>query len=136
MDIVFSATRTTLPGAKGYFSGEVSISPVADGAIPTTAKSAVVSFAAGARTAWHTHPKGQMLYVLSGLCLAQTWGGSVQTLRTGDSVWFPPGEKHWHGAAPDEGMVHFAVQEAESGATVDWLELLTDDEYRAAAASS
>ena len=88
-----------------------------------TQRSAVVSFAAGARTAWHTHPRGQMIFILSGVCHAQRQGGEVARLTAGDAVWFAPGEKHWHGAAPDRPMVHLAVQETdESGQVVTWME--------------
>ena len=83
----------------------------------------VVSFAAGARNAWHTHPRGQMLFILSGICLAQREDEDVEQLNVGDAVWFAPGEKHWHGAAPGHPMVHLAVQEAdERGEVVTWLE--------------
>jgi quercetin dioxygenase-like cupin family protein len=83
----------------------------------------VVSFEAGARTAWHTHPRGQMLFIISGVCHAQREGGEIERLTAGDAAWIAPGEKHWHGAAPGHPMVHLAVQEAdERGEVVTWLE--------------
>ena len=88
-----------------------------------------VSFEPGARTAWHTHPLGQTLIVVSGCGRAQSWGGPMREIRAGDTVWFAPGEKHWHGAAPDVAMVHFAIQEALEGKHVDWLEKVTDEQY-------
>lgn len=90
-----------------------------------------MTFEPGARTAWHTHPLGQALLVLSGLGLAQAEGGPVREIRPGDTVWFGPGERHWHGAAPDVAMTHLAMQEALGGSPVDWLEKVTDAEYGA-----
>ena len=92
-------------------------------------RSGRVSFEPGSRTAWHTHPLGQTLHVISGLGRVQTWGGPVQEIRAGDTVWFAPGEKHWHGAAPDIGMVHIAIQEALDGKHVTWMEYVTDEQY-------
>ena len=94
-----------------------------------------VSFEPGARTAWHTHPLGQTLYVLFGTGRAQTWGGPVRTLRPGDTVWIPPGEKHWHGAAPGNGMTHLAMQEAHDGVSVVWLEHVPDEVYKVASSA-
>jgi quercetin dioxygenase-like cupin family protein len=88
-----------------------------------------VLFEPGARTAWHTHPLGQTLYVVSGLGRVQTWGGPVREIRAGDVVWIPPGEKHWHGASPGAAMVHIAMQEALDGKPVEWLEHVTDAQY-------
>jgi quercetin dioxygenase-like cupin family protein len=90
-----------------------------------------VTFEPGARTAWHTHPLGQTLIVTAGRGLAQSWGGEPREIRAGDVVWFPPGEKHWHGAAPETGMTHIAIQEALDGKAVDWLEHVTEEQYRA-----
>jgi quercetin dioxygenase-like cupin family protein len=90
-----------------------------------------VSFQAGARTAWHTHPLGQTLYVIAGLGRIQAKGGPIRELRPGDVVWIPPGEKHWHGASPTNGMTHLAMQEALDGNTATWMEKVTDDEYSA-----
>ncbi len=88
-----------------------------------------MTFEPGARTAWHTHPLGQTLYVISGCGRAQTFGGPVREISAGDVVWIPPGEKHWHGAAPTTAMVHVAMQEALDGKHVEWLEHVTDEQY-------
>jgi quercetin dioxygenase-like cupin family protein len=88
-----------------------------------------VSFEPGARTAWHTHPLGQTLYVVSGVGRVQKEGEPVREIRAGDTVWIPPGEKHWHGAAPDHGMTHVAMQEAVDGSAVEWLEQVSDADY-------
>ena len=98
---------------------------------PARAVGASVTFEPGARTAWHTHPLGQTLIVTAGCGWAQREGGPVEEIRPGDVVWFPPGEKHWHGATPTTAMTHLAIQEAEGGKTVDWLQKVSDDEYRA-----
>jgi quercetin dioxygenase-like cupin family protein len=92
-------------------------------------RSARVSFEPGARTAWHTHPLGQTLYVVSGTGRVQSWGGPVRVIRAGDVVWIPPGEKHWHGAGPTTAMVHIAIQEAQDGKHVDWQEQVSDAQY-------
>jgi quercetin dioxygenase-like cupin family protein len=94
-----------------------------------------VSFEPGARTAWHTHPLGQTLHVLSGAGRVQAWGGPIREITPGDTVWIPPGEKHWHGAGPTTAMVHIAMQEALDGAHVVWLEKVTDEQYGASAQS-
>jgi len=114
-------------GPAEWFSGEVWVQPVLGPEASPSLRSAVVSFAAGARTAWHTHPRGQMIYIVSGICLAQKEGGELLRVTAGDAVWFAPNEKHWHGAAPNRPMVHLAVQEAdEQGQVVIWLEHVKD----------
>ena len=90
---------------------------------------ASVTFEPGARTAWHTHPLGQTLIVISGLGWAQCWDGPIEEIRPGDFVWFPPGEKHWHGATPSTTMTHIAIQEALDGIVVDWMEHVSDEQY-------
>ncbi|HTV08613.1 MAG TPA: cupin domain-containing protein [Candidatus Aquilonibacter sp.] len=123
MKAIRAAETQTQRGPAEWFDGEVWIQPVLGADDSPTQRSAVVSFGASARTAWHTHPRGQMLFILSGLCHAQRKGGEVARLTPGDAVWFAPGEKHWHGAAPGHPMVHLAVQEAdENGEVVTWLE--------------
>jgi quercetin dioxygenase-like cupin family protein len=118
-----SAESAANRGPADWFSGEVWVQPILGPDASPSQRSAVVSFAAGARTAWHTHPRGQMIYVVSGICLAQKDGGELLRVTAGDAVWFAPNEKHWHGAAPDRPMVHLAVQEAnEHGEAVVWLE--------------
>lgn len=115
--------RETYHGQPDWFAGATTIDPLHTPAqAPARANAVSVHFAPGARTAWHTHPLGQLLIVTEGRGRAQTWGGPVQVLRPGDTVWFPPGEKHWHGADADSAMTHIAVQEALDGVTVSWLE--------------
>ena len=123
MRTIPGASASTQRGQADWFDGEVWIQPVLGPDDSLTQRSAVVSFAAGARNAWHTHPRGQMLYILSGVCHTQRDGGKIEQLTAGDAVWFAPGEKHWHGAAPGHPMVHLAVQEAdEQGEVVTWME--------------
>jgi quercetin dioxygenase-like cupin family protein len=129
MDIKRAGSRPSAKGPADYFTGTVRIDPVVEAPDPARVRAAVVTFEPGARTAWHTHPLGQALFVLSGLGLAQAWGGEVQEIRPGDTVWFAPGEKHWHGAAPTVAMTHLAMQEALDGSPVDWLEQVTDQQY-------
>ena len=124
----------SLPSAKGpsdYFTGTVRIDAPFKGEEPARIGGATVTFEPGARTAWHTHPLGQTLLVLSGLGRAQREGGTIEEIRPGDIVWFPPGERHWHGAAPTSAMSHVAIAEALDGKVVDWLEHVTDEEYQA-----
>jgi quercetin dioxygenase-like cupin family protein len=114
------------------FTGTVWSDPVIDSPAPARLKALVVRFDPGARTNWHTHPLGQTLYVLSGLGLVQCWGGPVREIRPGDVVWIDPGEKHWHGASPNNPMVHLAMQEVLDGEHISWLEAVTEDQYREA----
>ena len=97
---------------------------------PARAAGASVTFEPGARTAWHTHPLGQTLIVIAGFGWAQRDGGPVEEIRPGDIVWFPAGEKHWHGASPTTAMTHIAIQETLDGKAVDWLEKVSDEQYR------
>jgi quercetin dioxygenase-like cupin family protein len=134
MDIHACGSRPTRRGPAEYFTGTVWQDPIIETPEPARLRTSRVSFEPGARTAWHTHPLGQTLYVLAGRGRAQTWGGPVREIKAGDTVWFPPGEKHWHGAAPDTGMVHVAMQEAKDGKHVDWMEKVSDADYAAPAA--
>jgi quercetin dioxygenase-like cupin family protein len=111
------------------FTGTVWQDPIVQAPDPALLRSAWVRFEPGARTAWHTHPLGQTLHVASGIGRAQTWGGPIREIRAGDTVWIPPGEKHWHGAAPDHAMEHIAMQEHQNGEHVKWLEPVTDEQY-------
>ena len=111
------------------FTGNVTLERVLDQQREQGMGVSIVHFEDGARTNWHTHPLGQTLHVLSGVGLAQTWGGPIREIRPGDTIWFAPGEKHWHGASPESGMVHLAMQEALDGKAVDWLEHVTDAQY-------
>ena len=112
-----------------YFTGEVSLEPLFAAEAPARAHGARVTFQPGARTAWHTHPLGQTLFVTHGNGRVQREGGPVESIQPGDVVWIPPGEKHWHGAAPDTAMTHIAVHEALDGETVQWLERVSDEDY-------
>ena len=121
------------PSGKGpadWFTGAVRIDPLIQTPDPAMVQAASVSFEPGARTAWHTHPLGQTLIVTSGCGWAQRAGGPVEEIRTGDVVWFSPNEKHWHGASPTTAMTHIAIQEKLDGKVVDWMEHVTDDQYR------
>jgi quercetin dioxygenase-like cupin family protein len=123
----------SLPSAKGpsdWFTGTVRVDPLFDRAEPSRVGGASVTFEPGARTAWHTHPVGQTLIVTSGCGWAQREGGPVEEIRPGDVVWFAPGEKHWHGATATTAMSHIAVQEKLDGKAVDWMEKVTDRQYR------
>lgn len=126
---VTRARATTTQGAEQYFTGEVSISGLYQGDAPARIGGATVSFKAGARTAWHTHPLGQTLFIVSGRGWVQRKGGPVEEVRPGDVVWIPPMVKHWHGAAATEAMTHFAVAESLNGSAVTWLEKVSDAEY-------
>jgi quercetin dioxygenase-like cupin family protein len=114
-----------------WFTGTVRIDPLFKAEAPARVAGASVTIEAGARTAWHTHPLGQTLIVTAGCGRAQRWGGPIEELRPGDVVWFPPGEKHWHGAAPTTAMTHIAIQEALDGKVVDWMERVSDEQYQA-----
>jgi quercetin dioxygenase-like cupin family protein len=123
-----------VPSGKGpadWFTGTVRIDPLFQPQAPARAAAASVTFEPGARTAWHTHPLGQTLVVTAGCGWAQHWGGPVEEIRPGDVIWFPPGEKHWHGATAITAMTHIAIQEQLDGKTVDWLEKVSDEQYRA-----
>jgi quercetin dioxygenase-like cupin family protein len=121
------------PSGKGpaeYFTGTVRIDPLASAPAPARVLVASVTFEPGARTAWHTHPLGQTLLVTAGCGWAQRWGGPVEEIRPGDAIWIPPGEKHWHGATSITAMTHIAIQEHLDGKTADWMEQVTDEQYR------
>ncbi len=113
-----------------YFTGTVWAEPVNDAPSPARLRAIAVRFQPGARTHWHTHPLGQTLYVLSGIGRVRSWGGPVREIKPGDVVWIEPGEKHWHGAAPDHQMSHLAMHEALDGGHIDWLEPVTDEQYQ------
>ena len=131
MDIKPCGSRPSAKGSESYFTGQVRQDPIIETPAPARVRSTLVTFEPGARTAWHTHPLGQTLVVLSGCGLAQSAGGPIQTIRAGDTVWFAPCEKHWHGAGPTTAMSHIAIQEALDGVAVDWMEHVTDAEYQA-----
>lgn len=129
MDIKRAGSQPSNKGPDDWFSGTVRIDPIIQTSEPARVQSACVTFEPGARTAWHTHPLGQTLIVVSGVGRAQRVGGPIEEIRPGDVVWIPPGEKHWHGAAPTTAMSHIAIQEQLNGKPVEWLEKVTDEQY-------
>ena len=129
MDIKRNGTQASGKGPAEWFTGTVRIDPLFQAPDPARVSGASVTFEPGARTAWHTHPLGQTLIVTAGSGLAQREGGPVEPIRPGDVVWFPPGEKHWHGAAPSTAMTHIAIAEALDGKVVDWMEHVSDAQY-------
>ena len=129
MDIVKGGSRPTRVAPKEYFTGTVMQDPVIEAPEPARLRSTLVTFTPGARTAWHTHPLGQTLLIVSGTGRVQAWGGPVREVRAGDVVWFAPGEKHWHGASPANAMVNVAMQEAKDGSYVDWHEHVRDEQF-------
>jgi quercetin dioxygenase-like cupin family protein len=135
MDIKRSGVTPSVKGPSDYFTGTVRIDAPFSREEPARVGGAAVTFEPGARTAWHTHPLGQTLLVVSGLGWAQKEGGPIEDIRPGDIVWFAPGEKHWHGATPITAMTHIAIAEKLNGSPVDWLEKVTDDQYLAARSS-
>ena len=130
MDIKRSGAEPSRKGPADWFTGSVRIDPLFAAPDPARVGGAHVTFEPGARTAWHTHPLGQTLIITSGLGWVQHEGGPVEEVRPGDIVWFPPGERHWHGATASTGMTHIAIQEALNGKSVDWLEQVSDPQYR------
>lgn len=133
MDIARIGSQPSGKGSPEYFTGTVRIDPLFTAPEPARAIGASVTFEPGARTAWHAHPLGQTLIVTSGCGRAQRQGGPIEEIRPGDVVWFAPGEKHWHGAARDTAMTHIAIQEKLDGRTVDWMERVSDEQYKGAA---
>ena len=130
IEIRRSGTHPTSTGAPEYFTGTVQVEYLQQAPAPARVSIGRVTFEPGARTAWHTHPLGQTLIVTEGVGRVQAWGGPIQEIRPGDVVWIPPGVKHWHGAAPDTRMTHLAIQEALDGKAVEWMEHVTDAQYR------
>ena len=129
-EITRAGTQPSVVGPADYFTGRVRVDPVWPANAEIDASGGVVTFEPGARSAWHTHPRGQRLVVMSGLGLTQEWGKPVQVLRPGDVVWCPPGVKHWHGAAPTTAMSHLAVTGNSNGRNVDWMEKVSDEQYK------
>ena len=128
--ITRSGSQPSRQGPAENFTGSVRIDPLFNANPPSRASGGRVTFEPGARTAWHTHPLGQTLIVTAGCGRAQRWGGPVEEIRPGDVVCIAPGEKHWHGAAPTTAMTHIAIQEQLDGKAVDWLEKVSDEQYR------
>ncbi|WP_026961632.1 (R)-mandelonitrile lyase [Alicyclobacillus herbarius] len=130
MEIKRVGYRPSEKGPSEYFTGHVRIDKLWEAPEPARVGMASVTFEPGARTAWHSHPLGQTLIVIAGCGWAQRWGGPIEEIRPGDVVWFAPGEKHWHGATPTTGMTHIAIQEALDGKSADWMEKVSDEQYR------
>jgi quercetin dioxygenase-like cupin family protein len=129
MNITRIGTQPSGKGPAEWFTGTVRIDPLFQTEAPARVAGATVTFEPGARTAWHTHPLGQTLIVTAGFGRVQREGGPIEEIRPGDVVWFPPGERHWHGASPETAMTHIALQEKLDGKVVDWLEHVTDAQY-------
>jgi len=132
MEIRPSGSTASRRAPADYFTGAVWQDPIIDAPAPGNVRASLVQFEPGARTAWHTHPAGQTLYILSGVGRVQSSGGPVREVRAGDVVWFPPGEKHWHGAGPTTAMAHLAITEVHDGKYVAWMEKVTDEQYKTA----
>jgi len=124
-----AASRPTQTPPEAYFTGHVRIDPVMAAPEPARHSALIVSFDPGARTAWHSHSLGQTIHILTGACLAQIDGEAIVMLLPGDTAFFAPGVRHWHGAAPDVAMRHLAIQEAQDGSTADWFEPVSDADY-------
>jgi quercetin dioxygenase-like cupin family protein len=133
MEIRPSGSAPSRRAPAEYFTGAVWQDPIVETPAPGDVRASVVHFEPGARTAWHTHPAGQTLYILSGVGRVQSVGGPVREVRAGDVVWFPPNEKHWHGAGPQTTMAHIAMTEVRGGKYVEWMEKVTDQQYQAPA---
>ena len=129
MDIQRSGAQPSTKGPEDYFTGTVRIDPLMSPPEPARVAGVSVTFEPGARTAWHTHPLGQRLLIVSGEGWVQKKGEAKQLVQAGDTVWFEPDEKHWHGATDTKAMVHIAIQEARDGSPVNWMEQVSDDDY-------
>jgi len=130
MEIKRNGSQPSGRGPEAWFTGTVRVDPLFQAPDPARVRGASVTFEPGARTAWHTHPLGQTLIVTAGVGRVQREHGPVEEIRPGDVVWFAPGEKHWHGASPTTATTHIALQEALDGKVVDWMEKVTDEQYR------
>ena len=130
MEIKRNGTQPSGKGLEEYFTGTVRVDPLFESPDPARARGGSVTFEPGARSAWHTHPLGQTLIVTSGCGWVQSEGQPKVKIRPGDVVWCPPNEKHWHGATPTTPMTHIAIQEALNGKVVDWMEKVSDEQYR------
>ncbi len=130
MDITRSGSQPSGKEPAEYFTGAVRIDPLFQAPDPAHVSGSSVTFEPGARTAWHSHPLGQTLIVTAGSGRVQRWGGPIEEIHPGDVIWFPPGEKHWHGATPTTAMTHIAIQERLDGKTVDWMEKVSDEHYQ------
>jgi quercetin dioxygenase-like cupin family protein len=130
MEITRSGSKPSGKGPADWFTGTVRLDPLFAASNPARVAGTSVTFEPGSRTAWHTHPLGQALIVTFGCGWVQREGGPVEEIRPGDIVWFPPGEKHWHGATATTAMTHIAIQESLDGKNVEWMEKVSDEQYR------
>jgi quercetin dioxygenase-like cupin family protein len=130
MEIKRVGSQPSVKGPSEWFRGTVRIDPLFQALDPALVQGASVTFEPGARTAWHTHPLGQTLIVTAGCGRVQREGGPIEEIRPGDVVWFAPGEKHWHGATPSTAVTHLAIQEKLDGKVVDWMEQVSDEQYK------
>jgi quercetin dioxygenase-like cupin family protein len=130
INIARSGSQQAIRGPAEHFTGSVQVEPLFPAHDPSRASGGKVTFAPGARSAWHTHPLGQTLIVTDGPGWIQQWGGPIEEIRKGDVIWIPAGVKHWHGAAPSTAMTHIAIQEQFNGRVVEWMERVTDEQYR------
>jgi quercetin dioxygenase-like cupin family protein len=133
MDVQRAGDQPSQRGPSANFTGAVRIDPIFPAAEPSRVSAGLVTFEPCARSAWHTHPLGQRLIVTAGCGRVQRWGGPIDVIRPGDVVTIAPGEKHWHGASSGAAMSHIAIQESVDGKNVDWLEMVTDEQYEGAA---
>ena len=133
MEIKRAGSQPSVKEPGAWFTGAVRFDPLFQAPEPARASGISITFEPGARTAWHTHPLGQTLIVTSGCGQAQREGGPIEPIRPGDVIWFPPNEKHWHGATPTTAMTHIAIQEQLDGKAVEWLEKVSDEEYSGSA---
>ena len=131
MEIKRSGSQPSGKGDAEHFTGAVRIDPLVQAPNPARVVGAAVTFEPGARTHWHSHPLGQTLIVTAGCGRVQRWGDHIEEIRSGDVIWAPPGEKHWHGAAPTTAVTHIAIQEQLDGKTADWMEKVSDEQYQA-----
>ena len=129
MQIISADSRPTRKATSDYFTGVVWQDPIIEAAEPARVRALKVSFEPSARTAWHTHPLGQTLYVLSGVGLVGLRNKAPELIKSGDTIWIPPGEEHWHGASANNSMTHIAIQEELNGSVAEWLEQVSDDQY-------
>lgn len=127
--ITFRGSQSVYKGAEEFFTGDVEVQAMTDTNDTTNYGTAYVTFAPGARSAWHTHPAGQTLIVVSGKCWTQEWNGKKTEVEAGDIIWCPTGVKHWHGASPDGEMTHLTITGVKDGKNVEWLEKVTDEQY-------
>lgn len=130
MNIIRAGSVSSTKGAENYFTGSVRVDMLFTAEAPGRSSAGLVTFEPGSRTAWHTHPLGQAILITAGAGWVQREGGPIEEVHPGDSVWFPAGEKHWHGATPTAGMSHIAITESLNGKVADWLEKVSDEQYR------